>query len=80
MQNFRALGAPPPHPRASGGWGFAPKPPAPIGLRRLRAPPQDPKNSPPIANFWLRACISGVVFGARPASLPLIGLSNVAIT
>ena len=27
MQNFPALGAPPPDPRASGGWGFAPKPP-----------------------------------------------------
>ena len=28
MQNFRALGASPPDPRASGGLGFAPKPPA----------------------------------------------------
>ena len=27
MQNFRALGAPPPDPRAFGGWGFASKPP-----------------------------------------------------
>ena len=27
MQNFRALGAPPPDPRASGGWGL--RPPAP---------------------------------------------------
>ena len=67
-----------PMPPAAG--GFAPKPPAPIGLRRLGASPPDPPNSPPIANFWLRACASGVVSGARPASLPLIGLSNVAIT
>ena len=35
MQNFRALGAPPPDPRASGGWGFAPRPPPSVswGLR-----------------------------------------------
>ena len=26
-QNFQALGAPLPDPRASGGWGFAPRPP-----------------------------------------------------
>ena len=25
MQNFRALGAPPPDPRASGGWGLCPQ-------------------------------------------------------
>ena len=25
-------------------------------LRRLGALPPDPQNSPPIANFWLRAC------------------------
>ena len=41
MQNFRALGASPPDPRASGGWGFC---------------PQTPQTAPPIANFWLRAC------------------------
>ena len=35
---FRALGAPPPHPRAFGGWGLC---------------PQTPKSDPPIANFWL---------------------------
>ena len=40
MQNFRALGASPPDPRAYGGWGFA-----------LRPPKQ-----PPTANIWLRAC------------------------
>ena len=58
MQNFRALGAPPPDPRASGGWGRCPQtpslrqlgasPPDPIGLRRLGAPPPDPQNSPPL--------------------------------
>ena len=53
MQNFRALGAPPPDPRASGGWGLCPQ--APIGLRRLGAQPPDPQTAPPIANFWLRA-------------------------
>ena len=50
MQNFRALGAPPPDARAFGGWGYAPKPPASGGWGS--AP--DPQNSPPIANFWLR--------------------------
>ena len=38
MQNFRALGAPPPHPRAPAGWGLC---------------PHTPKTAP-IANFWLR--------------------------
>ena len=61
MQNFRAPGASPPDPRASCSGGFAPKPPAsgggglrpqtPIGLRRLGAPPPDPKNSPPQCEF-----------------------------
>ena len=65
MQNFRALGAPPPDPRASGGWGYASKPPASGGWGlRPRPPlasggwglrPQTPKTAPPIANFWLRA-------------------------
>ena len=27
MQNFQALGAPPPDPRASGGWGRSPQTP-----------------------------------------------------
>ena len=68
MQNFRALGAPPPDPRASGGWGtlppnpqppaaggFAPRPPLASGGWGLR--PQTPQTAPPIANFWLRACM-----------------------
>ena len=38
MQNFRALGAPPPDPRASGGWGLCPQTPS---LRQLGASPPD---------------------------------------
>ena len=55
-----------PRPRASGGWGLCPRTPASGGCRlclqtlrcfwRLRAPPSNPRNTPPIANFWLRAC------------------------
>ena len=70
MQNFRALGARPPDPRAYGAWGLCPQTPSlrrlglcpqtPIGLRRLGAPPPDPPNSPPIANFWLRAWLRHV--------------------
>ena len=45
MQNFRALGAPPPHPRASGGWGLCPQTPS---LRWLGASPPDP-HWPPAA-------------------------------
>ena len=62
MQNFRALGAPPPDPRASGGWGLCPQTPS---LRQLGASPPDlhwppadggsaprpPQTAPPIANF-----------------------------
>ena len=44
MQNFRALGAPPPDPRASGGWGLCPQ--IPIGLRQLGA--QTPETAPPV--------------------------------
>ena len=39
MQNFRALGAPPPDPRASDGWGLCPQAPS---LWRLEASPPDP--------------------------------------
>ena len=72
MQNFRALGALPPDPRASGGWGLCPQTPS---LRQLGALPPDPhwppaaggsaprppKQPPPIANFWLRACARYIV-------------------
>ena len=45
MQNFRALGAPPPDPRASGGWELCPQTPS---LRQLGASPPDP-HWPPAA-------------------------------
>ena len=45
MQTFRALGAPPADPRASGGWGFCPQTPS---LRQLGASPPDP-HWPPAA-------------------------------
>ena len=70
MQNFRALGAPPPDPRASDGWGLRPQtpslrqlgasPPDPHWPPAAGAPPPNPRNSPPIANFWLRACVQGI--------------------
>ena len=40
MQILQAQRVPLPDSRASGGWGFAPRPP----------------KQPPIANFWLRDC------------------------
>ena len=43
MQNFRALGAPPPEPRAFGSWGRS---------------AQTPRIAPLIANFWLCAWMS----------------------
>ena len=46
MQNFRALRAPPPDPRASGGWGLCPQ--IPKSLRQLEALPPDP-HWPPAA-------------------------------
>ena len=45
MQNFRAQGAPPPDPRASGGWGLCPQTPS---LRRLGLRPQALKTAPPL--------------------------------
>ena len=60
MQNFRALGALPPNPHASGGWGLCRETPAsggwglrpqtPIGLRWLGAP-TTPKLAPPHCEF-----------------------------
>ena len=65
MQNFQALGALPPGPRASGGWGLCPQtlvppaagdsPPNPQPPVAGGYAPRPPKH-PPIANFWLRAC------------------------
>ena len=67
-QNFRALGALPPQPRASGGLGLRPQTPS---FRRLRTSLPDPyflpaaggsaprpPNQPPIANSWLRAWLN----------------------
>ena len=61
MQTFCALGAPPPDPRASDGWGSAPRPPAsgiwgfrpqtPVGLGRLGAPPPETQDSSPHNKF-----------------------------
>ena len=62
---FSSAGAPPPGPRASGGWGLCPQTPS---LRQLGASPPNPHwppatgggalrppKQPPISNFWLRA-------------------------
>ena len=58
MQNFRALGAPPPYPQASGGWELCPQTPSLQRLGVLSPDPQWPpaagsftptqKNSPPL--------------------------------
>ena len=45
MQNFQALGALPPDPRASGGWGLCSQ--TPKSLWRLGAQPPDPQTQPP---------------------------------
>ena len=44
MQNFRALGAPPPDLRASGSWGLCTQTPS---LRQVGASPPDPQTWPP---------------------------------
>ena len=44
MQNFRALGAPPPDPHASGGLGLAPKPHWPPGAGCSTTPPNTDPN------------------------------------
>ena len=54
MQNFQALGALLPHPRASGGWGLCPQTPS---LWQLEAPPPDPQISSPLLR------ISGYALG-----------------
>ena len=49
MQNFQALGAPPPDPRTSDCWRLCPQ--TPNSLWRLGAPPPDPQDSPPNREF-----------------------------
>ena len=61
MQNFRALclrrlGALPPNPQPPAAGGFAPDPHWPPAAGG--SAPRPPKQPPPIANFWLRACSS----------------------
>ena len=58
---LRRLGALPPNPLPPAAGGFAPDPHWPPAAGGS-AP--DPPNSPPIANFWLRACV--VVKQLRP--------------
>ena len=48
------MGDPPLHPMPPVAGGLAPNPNC---LRWLGDPPPDPRNVPPIANFWLRACL-----------------------
>ena len=55
MQNFQALGAPPPNPRASCGWGLCPQ--TPNSLRLLGDPPSDPQNSPLNCEFLAPATL-----------------------
>ena len=52
---LRRLGALPPNPQPPAAGGFAPRPPLASGGWGLR--PQTPQTAPPIANFWLRACV-----------------------
>ena len=84
MQNFRALGAPPPDPRASGGC-FPPlgaRPQTPIGLWRLGAPPPDPQNiPPPYCEFLaMRQCPPmGLVIGGQVNAKYLLNICKVKI-
>ena len=70
MQNFRALGAPPPDPRASGSWGLCPRPPLASGGWGLR--PQIPQTAPPLrisgyAPAYTYCCIL-VILGGKGVS------------
>ena len=62
MQNFQALGAPPPDPCASGGWGPCPQP---------RASPPHPQISPSTANSWLRTSIPVDIYLIYLTIIPL---------
>ena len=51
MQNFRALGALPPDPRASGGWGYCPQNPRPPNSPPLRISGYAPDSNKKCCNF-----------------------------
>ena len=61
MENIRALGALPPDPRASGGWGLCPQTPS---LRR----PQTPKTSPPHCEFLATRLIKLMLVSNKKAN------------
>ena len=78
MQNFRALGAPPPDPLLSGGWELCPQTPS---FRQLGAltpyphwPPADPQSSPLIVNFWLRAWLKYTIYSTPERQVGLFQL------
>ena len=82
MPNFRALGAPPPDPRASGGWGLCPQTPS---LRQLGAKPPDPHwppaaggSAPPLCEFLATRLDEGIKISAQRKSyqLKMIDLAN----
>ena len=52
---FRVLGYPTPTPYASGGWRSCPQTPIASGGWGIRL--QTPQRLPPIADFWLHACM-----------------------
>ena len=74
MQIFRALGAPPPDPRTSGGWGLRPQPPLVFGGWRLR--PQTQKLAP---SLRISGYAPGSIFGEDLFfwSLPEFGEKSV---
>ena len=71
---LRRLGALPPNPQPPEAGGFAPRPPLASGGWGLR--PQTPQTAPPIANFWLRACLSVQLIAVTEKSL---NTANVSI-
>ena len=59
MQNFGALGALPPDPRASGNCGLCPQTPS---LQRLGASSPDPQTAPPLQIAGYAPDLSYIVF------------------
>ena len=63
MQNFRVLGALPPDPHASGGWGFCPETPrAPLASSGWGSAPRPPKQ-PPHCEFLATRLPVARIFG-----------------